>query len=103
MSKYIYNLSTSLERALSGVPRAQPAQVAGYWANREFWLEEFEHLLSVIDGFDERLRRMRTAYNRHSRHEGEHNRDEFGNPRQRVGDPTSPASGATMPLMPGPR
>ncbi len=91
MSKYIYNLGACIERALSGVPRAQPAQVAGYWANRDFWLGEFEHLLSVIDGFDARLERMRMAYERHSqRIGGEHNRDEFGKPRQRIGDPTSP-------------
>lgn len=91
MSKYIYNLGACIERALSGVPSAQPAQVAGYWENRDFWLAEFEHLLSVIDGFDARLEQMRAAYERHSqRVGGEHNRDEFGNPRQRVADPTSP-------------
>lgn len=91
MSKYIYNRGVCIERALSSVSRAQPAQVAGYWANRDFWLAEFEHLLTVIDGFDARLNRMRIAYEERSRRVGgEHNADEFGNPRQRIGDPTSP-------------
>jgi hypothetical protein len=91
MSQYIYNLGACIERALSGVPRAQPAQIAGYWANRDFWLAEFEHLLAVIDGFDARLEPMRIAYEEHSqRLGGEHNADEFGVPRQRVSDPTSP-------------
>ena len=90
MSKYIYNLGASIERALSGVPEAQPAQVAGYWANRDFWLSEFEHLPDVIDGFDKRLTRMKIAYDWYTKnHGGEHNRDEFGTPRQRVYDPTS--------------
>lgn len=93
MSKYTYNLAASLERALAGVPRAQPAQVAGYWANREFWLNEFDHLIEVINGFDLRLGRMRAAYDLYARtHGGEHNVDEFGIPRQRPRDPSSPSA-----------
>ena len=90
MSNYTYNLGVSIERALSGVPKAQPALVAGYWSNRDFWLDEFSHLLFVIDDFDERLAKMEAAYDVHSqRVGGEHNRDEYGNPRQSVRDPTS--------------
>ena len=92
MSNYIYNLGASIERALSSVPSAQPEQVAGYWENRDFWLSEFDHLLAVIEGFDVRLDRMRDAYDRYAkRHGGEHNTDEFGVPRQRIRDPTSPS------------
>ncbi len=92
MSNYTDNLGASLQRALAGVPRAQPAQIAGYWANREFWLAEFEHLLAVIDGFDERLERMRLAYDQYAqRYGGEHNTDEFGVPRQRPRDRASPS------------
>ena len=92
MSNYIYNLGTSIERALARVPSAQPEQVAGYWANREFWLSEFDHLLAVIEGFDGRLAQMRDAYDCYVKgHGGEHNADEFGVPRQRIGDPTSPS------------
>jgi len=105
MSNYTYNLGASIERALASVPQAQPALVAGYWANRGFWVDEYAHLLAVIDGFDERMRIMESAYDAHSlRVGGEHNRDEFGNPRQRVRDPTSPkqrredASGARKAL-----
>ena len=75
MSNYTYNLGVSIERALSGVPKAQPALVAGYWSNRDFWLDKFSHLLFVIDGFDERLAKMEAAYDVHSqRVGGEHNR-----------------------------
>ena len=75
---------------ISGVPKAQPALVAGYWSNRDFWLDEFSHLLFVIDGFDERLAKMEAAYDLQSqRVGGEHKRDEYGNPRQSVRAPTS--------------
>lgn len=83
--------------------RAEPAQVAGKWVNREFWHDEFAHLLNVIDGFDERLQRMKSVYEQHSRRVGdEYDRDEFGNPHRRISDPTSPkqrredASGASV-------
>ena len=85
MSNYIYNLGVSIERALAGIPRAQPAQVAGYWANRDFWLAEFDHFRDVLHGFDDRLARMRDAYDRYAQNNGgEHNADEFGTPRQRI-------------------
>ena len=90
MSKYIYNLSASLERALAGVPTAPPGQVAGYWANRDFWLSEFDHLLSVIAGFEGRLQRMDLAYDWYVRnHPAKESRDEFGTVGQRPKDPTS--------------
>ena len=90
MSNYTYNLGASIERALMQVPSAQPAQVAAYWANREFWLKEFEHLLCVIDGYDDRLAKMKLAYSTYSRLAGgEYNRDEFGTPRQRIIDTAS--------------
>jgi hypothetical protein len=83
MSRYITEISTAIVHALASVPSAQPAQVAGYWENREFWLSEFEHLRTVIDGYESRLARMQTAFERHIQaHGGPHNRDEFGVPRQ---------------------
>ncbi|MEM6655359.1 MAG: hypothetical protein AAF596_06110 [Planctomycetota bacterium] len=89
MSRYIGNLGASLEKGLAGVPRAQPEQVAGYWANRDFWLAEFDHLIAVVAGHDERLRRMREAHDRRVGPGGGHNRDEFGAPCQQITDTTS--------------
>lgn len=89
MSKYIYNLGACIERALSGAPQAQPALVAGYWANREFWLAEFAHLLTVIEGYDSRLNQMKIAYDQFVAKHGEHNRDEYGNPRHTVVEPVA--------------
>lgn len=90
LSRYLTNLGRALADALSSVPTAQPAQVAGYWENRDFWIAEFQHLLEALDGYDARLLRMRAAYDQYtSRHGGEHNRDEFRLPRQRVGGGSS--------------
>lgn len=90
MSHYIYNLGVSIERALAQVPSAQAAQVAGYWAVRDFWIEEFTHLLTVIDGYEARLDRMESAYAAHIEKGGkEHYVDQFGNLKQTVRDTTS--------------
>lgn len=93
MSRYVGNLSKAMVDALARVPSAQPSQVAGYWANRGFWIKEFFHLLDVIDGYDERLAQMKGAQDAYVlRHGGLHNRDEFGNPKQQVRDTTNPSS-----------
>jgi hypothetical protein len=93
MSLYADHLSTALVNALSRVPKAQPSQIAGYWANRQFWLEEFAHLLDVVDGYEARLGKMQRAQDEYvARHGGPHNRDEFGNPIQKVRDTTNPSS-----------
>lgn len=93
MSLYIRNLSRAIEDALSRIPTAQPSQIAGYWANRRFWIAEFNHLLDVIEGFDERLAKMQIAQDVYvQNHGGPQNRDEFGNPRQQVRDTTNPSS-----------
>jgi len=92
MSNYIYNLGASIERALAGVPTVSAAVVAGYWSNREFWLDEFAHLISVIDGFDERLERMEFAFDTYSsQHDADANENVYGIPTNRVLDPTSPS------------
>ena len=93
MSLYVRNLSKALVDALARVPRAQPSQVAGYWANRGFWIKEFSHLLDVMDGYDERLAQMQRAQDAYVQaYGGPHNRDEFGNPKQQVRDTTNPSS-----------
>jgi hypothetical protein len=93
MSLYVRNLSRALVDALARVPSAQPSQVAGYWANRTFWVQELSHLLDVMDGYDERLAQMKRAQDAYVQsHGGPHNRDEFGNPKQQVRDTTNPSS-----------
>lgn len=90
MSRYINRIGDAIENALSQVPSAQPSQVAGYWANRDFWLCEFQHLLDTIDGYDQRLAKMKTPQDLYVAEHGgrEHNRDEFGEPYQHVRDTT---------------
>jgi len=93
MSQYLSNLSDAIFKALSRVPSAQPSQVAGYWANRDFWLAEFHHLLDAIEGYDSRLQRMMHAQDTYiQKFGGDFNRDEFGTPRQQVRDTTNSAS-----------
>ena len=93
MSLYARNLSGALVDALARIPTAQPSQIAGYWANRTFWIKEFMHLLDVVDGYDDRLARMKHAQDEYvQRHGGPHNSDQFGNPRQQVRDTTNPSS-----------
>ncbi len=93
MSLYIRNLSRAIEDALSQIPTAQPSQIVGYWANRCFWISEFNHLLDVIEGFDDRLAKMQIAQDVFVQNCcGTNNRDEFGNPRQKVRDTTNPSS-----------
>ena len=93
MSRYIRNLADALETALAGVPRADAAKVCGYWANRDFWLAEFDHLVRVIDGFDGRLAKMTTAHDDRARADGRSlKRDELGLVSRTVSDTTSPRS-----------
>ena len=93
MSLYVRNLSRALVDALSRIPTAQPSQIAGYWANRGFWIAEFAHLLDVMDGYDDRLARMQLAQDAYiEKHGGPHNRYEFGNPKQQVRDTTNSSS-----------
>ncbi len=71
--------------ALAGVPTAQPAAVAGYWANRSFFYAEFQHFLNVAREYDVRRATMRAAYDDYIALNGEpHNRSEFGNPRGEI-------------------
>jgi hypothetical protein len=93
MSIYVRNLSRALVDALACVPNAQPSQVAGYWANRGFWIKEFSHLLDVIDGYEGRLAQMQHAQDEYVKTRGgHHNRDEFGNPKQQARDTTNPST-----------
>ena len=93
MSLYVRNLGRALVDAMSRVPSAQPSQIAGYWANRRFWLDEFAHLLDVMDGYDTRLGQMQHAQDAYvAKHGKPHNRDESGTPKQQVRDTTNPSS-----------
>ena len=85
MSHYVDNLGASIERALAQVPTAQAAQVAGYWAVRDFWLEEFAHLLVVIESYESRLARMKSGYDAYLERGGkEHYVDQFGDLKQTI-------------------
>ena len=85
MSQYSINLASAIYKALSSVPSAQPAVVAGYWANREFFYSEFVHFLNVAKEYDNRRTTMKSAYDKYvARNGGPHNRNEFGKPRQQI-------------------
>lgn len=93
MSRYLDHLAEAIALALGRVPSAQPPQVAGYWANRQFWLDEFQHLLDAIEDYPNRLERMKNAERRLLPGQGGHQyRDQFGNPMQGVRDTTDPSS-----------
>ncbi len=83
MSKYLINVGSSIVAALDGVSSAQPAMVAGYWANIDFWLEEFRHFVRITDGYKQRSENMKVSHDRYcQKHGGPHNRNEFGQPHQ---------------------
>jgi hypothetical protein len=50
-------LTDVLERAASG----SADRLAGYAANVDFWIDEAEHCLRVIDGYEERFQRFHEA------------------------------------------
>lgn len=83
MSKYIINVGSAIVAALEGISATQPAIVAGFWANREFWFQELQHLRHIHNEYEQRLETMTAAHDRYANaHEGVHNRDEFGIPMQ---------------------
>ena len=90
MSKYVDRVAKTIVDGLAGVPKAQPAMVAGYWANRQFWLDEFSHLVRIANDYPLRVERMQAAHDRYAaQHGGTHNRDEFGEPFQVIGRTTT--------------
>ena len=71
--------------ALASVPAGQPAQVAGYWANRGFWLAEFRHLVSVALAYEERVQQMARGFQDYVRERGgPHNQDDCGGEYQTI-------------------
>jgi hypothetical protein len=90
MSQYINRLGTVLSEALERAASAQPGQFCGYWANINFWFSELEHFVVITNGYEERLRLMRKAYDRQIEKADEHyNLDEFGEPFNGVKATTS--------------
>lgn len=64
--------------------------VAGYWANIDFWLEEFRHFVRITDGYEQRSENMKSSYDHYcQKHGGPHNLDEFGQPQQSATATTS--------------
>src|SRR5689334_1623433 len=53
-------LTDVLERAATG----SADRLAGYAANVKFWIDEAEHCLRVIDGYEERFHRFHEAQQR---------------------------------------
>ena len=96
MSNYVLNIGSAIIKALEGVPRAQPALVAGYWENIDFWLGELAHLIAVSDGYDDRLSVMKLAHDGYLRGSAPHNQDDFGIPFQSAVSTTSNAERKRM-------
>jgi hypothetical protein len=73
------NIGEALANVLERAAAAQPEQFAGYVANLDFWLEEYEHLVRVKEGFEARNEKMRVAFEAYAtEHGGPHNRDDTG-------------------------
>lgn len=67
------------------MPSAQPAAVAGYWANREFFYEEFQHFLAVAKEYDDRRITMKAAYDKYiANHGGPYNQTGLGDARGEI-------------------
>jgi len=90
MSNYFYNLGESLARVLDGASRSQPEMLAGYMANIEFWLAEYQHVVDLSNGYEARFAAMKLARDAYrAEHGSPHNRDDCGFPREDLtpGDP----------------
>ncbi len=61
MSRYLTNIGNELCFVLQQACKAQPEQFAGYCANLDFWVAEYRHLKSIIEGYETRLCRMQDA------------------------------------------
>ncbi len=90
MSRYLIEIGESLAKVLENALSSQPEQLAGYFANVDFWIGEYRHLVSVSVGFEVRFKLMSQA-----RHDylatrgGAHNLDDCGEPYQGVVKTTS--------------
>jgi hypothetical protein len=60
---YSVEQATLLARQLEGLATRNAHQVAGQFANLEFWLNEVAHVLTTIDGYPHRFRQLRDAQN----------------------------------------
>lgn len=76
--------------ALQNVSATQPAMVAGYWANKDFWLRELRHLAAIIDGYEARLHNFRIAHDQYANENGgPYNYDGANSPHQEPRDTSS--------------
>jgi hypothetical protein len=81
MSKYIADICETVAGVLDRATRAQPEQFAGYWANVEFWISEYEHVVDVAAGYEDRFQSMKAARDQYIQlHGGPHNLDDSGHP-----------------------
>ena len=56
---YVADITEPLIAALTYSGGLRKHQLAGHAANLEFWIGEVKHTLDVIDGYDERFKRLR--------------------------------------------
>src|SRR5262245_57754811 len=90
MSRYLIEIGEALAKVLENASSSQPEQFAGYVANLDFWLSEFEHLVAASGGFHERFKTMSQARNDYlATHGGGNNLDDCGQPYQGVVKTTS--------------
>ena len=83
MSLYLIKIGESLAEVLERAASAQPEQFAGYAANFDFWVAEFEHLVWVNDGYNDRLKAMQAAWRGYvAAQGGPHNLDDVRTPYQ---------------------
>jgi hypothetical protein len=67
---YSNDISKTLTDQITKFVTLNRHQLAGHVANLDFWVAEVRHCLDVIDGYDRRFEKMKTAQTKHiSRHE----------------------------------
>jgi hypothetical protein len=98
MSNYIAKLGEELNFVLERACASQPEHFAGYCANVEFWCSEYEHLGALVDGYEDRLAKMKEATNRFLKEDDRkpQNLDEFGEPHQMPEDTSRPSNRARL-------
>jgi hypothetical protein len=58
---YIEDICSPLIKVLEKTAQLPCHQLAGHVANLDFWMNEVEHCLGVVSGYDERFERMKEA------------------------------------------
>jgi hypothetical protein len=89
MSEYAINLTNELIRVLQRAHELPPHRLTGYATNIDFWMDEVQHRLHLIDGYAARFTKMRDATHQYTYRDPQWGHDKYGEPIQILDKRTS--------------